>query len=131
MIPIVVSKHAMDRMRERFPAVRAPEKVVLREVSDAIEAGRRSTTRPVWASTFSRGKGHNARFVWNEDQSRCFVIVRKRIAGKGQGWLVVTTLSRGDPVMMERMVWAKGEPNQTRTGPHSPKSGRVWRRGRQ
>lgn len=128
-IPIVVGKHAMDRMRERFPNLKAPEQVVLREVYAGIRDGRRSKTRPRWASTYTRTKDRQIRYVWNEQKNRCYVVTQKLIAGQGRGWFVVTALSPGDPSLADRKKWSQGEPNQTKTGKHSAKSSRVWKRG--
>lgn len=89
---IVVSKHACERMRERFPHVRAFERTAEAEVREALAAGRRSKTRPAWASisTADRVKGkHSARFVWTEDLGRCYAVRPKLINGR-RGVMVLT-----------------------------------------
>ena len=123
--PVIVSKHACQRMRERFPEVGDIERNAAAEVRAALAAGRRSKTKPVWASTYDRAKGENStRFVWTEDQGRCYAIRPKLINGR-RGILVLTVLPTGNPDTLDRMHLVR--PARL-AGKHSPKSLRRPRR---
>ncbi len=121
MKPIVLSKHAFQRMRERFPdAVKELEQRVIREVHDAIDAGRRAKNPP----SFLIGKksvNGSTRFVWTECQSRVYVIAEKRVNGK-PGLIVVTVLHSTDRQTVERIKLTGPPGKVARNGRHAARS---------
>lgn len=95
---IVVTKHAVDQLRLRRPAVYGDltigrvSKVIRREVAAALLAGRIATEKPVGFRLHGQKKARLAdhqRVVWSEGGSFAWIIVREANAD-----FVVTTLTR-------------------------------------
>lgn len=93
-----LSKHAWARLKERFPEFRHlsradAEKLVRREVSQAIQAGRfakrepRHMVSPGEQRMKRRGAQRNCRYAWDETAGRVFAL-----APEGTGWLVTTII---------------------------------------
>lgn len=122
MKPVVMSKHAFGRMRERFPHLRDLENRVHREIHAAIEAGRRSKNPPEFIVGTKQRNG--TRFVWTECETRVYIVCEKRISGV-PGLMVVTVLHRSDPVAIERAPFTKQPGKQTTAGRHAPRTSRA------
>lgn len=107
----IVSRHAVDRARERCPELRDIHGLtarIRRETEAAFVAQRVSKRCPQWCRRQwvggkPAGRGVTQRFVWDEFERRCYVVVRThrrddltgRARGSDTGWIVVTTLSAG------------------------------------
>ncbi len=123
---VVISRHAYARLRERFPTLKDHDRIVTTEVLAAIEHGRRSKTPPSFIQYgVTRGKA-STRYVWTENQSRCYVIAEKRVNGR-PGIIVLTALSPRDDGLAERKQYVGPPGKQTTTGPHAPRLTRVPR----
>lgn len=100
---VIVSPHATKRLKERFADLgrRDPIGLIFYEVHHALEAGRRSKTKPAWASPGPRKKsgGDDHRYVWNEECSRAYILQRVRSDDPGRWrftWVVKTVLPHVD-----------------------------------
>lgn len=103
---VIVTAHARDRLRERFPAITtlSPNGFITREIHDAVGAFRRSPSIPAWTESPTRvyygGSGTGTvRYVWNEAETRCYPI--RRASGSEdrrdefrETWFVMTVLPR-------------------------------------
>lgn len=75
-----MTKHASQRMMERFPQLVRDDQhaidFIYRAVQSALHAGRRSVRKPSWIVFVERGRGYNPRdrFVWDAHESMCFVL---------------------------------------------------------
>jgi hypothetical protein len=98
---VVVSKHCMDKLRHRDPGfferTKDPVGAVYHEVQVALREGRKAAHPPAWCRT-TRGKRRTrrseevraARFVWDDQRQRCYVL-RPR---PNKTWGVATVLVR-------------------------------------
>lgn len=85
---VKVSLHALERLEERWPETNGATRsdlhqLILTEVGDAIREQRMATKVPRWAWNGHdyRGKAKHspsARFIWNEDETRVYLIDRRR-----------------------------------------------------
>lgn len=102
---VVVTKHAVEMLRHRSPdLVKGSLEdfgFVLREVQAAIEAGRKSAHHPRWLRqrpgklTRRSEQTRGARYVWDEDARRCYLL-RKHMSRKTgrRVWVVITMMAR-------------------------------------
>lgn len=82
-VGVWVTRHAIDQMRTRnlAPVGRDHQKMAWAEVKGALEDGRVAKNLPRWAIS---GRGdrwklkRGDRYVWPQDQSRCYVITPHR-----------------------------------------------------
>lgn len=96
--------HAIERFRERFPDVPPAEarSTILADVRAAVDAGRKSKTRPRFASVDVRFKSDSRhRYCWDEARQRCYVlrrVGRAELLDDGHpaatGWQVITVWGR-------------------------------------
>lgn len=99
---VYVTAHAARRAADRFPDWVPDARYVdsiFYEVSAALEAGRKSKTVPRWVMTANdsraRGKAsHSNRFVWNEEETRCYPVSPSQAPNGRRKWIVLTTLQR-------------------------------------
>jgi hypothetical protein len=85
-VRVIVSDHARERARKRFPGFKAAR--IVDEVRVGLRAGRFSTAKPPgWM-----GGGHTlaSLYVWTEDGERIYAIKRDE-----QGFVVCTTVRAG------------------------------------
>jgi hypothetical protein len=100
-VPIFVSNHAQERARRWAPEFWADRGVngIVAEVGAALHSGRKAKTKPRWASVVRRTKassgGGTGLFVWNREETRCYVLVWAPTR-RGPGWVVKTTIGSGD-----------------------------------
>ena len=98
-----ITKHALESAVRRCPELASyPEPVnqVYKEIVSALADGRKSKSRPAWLGRDSRkvntrgpGRRGKQRFVWNEAQTRCYVLIER--TGRKDGkkmWLCLTVL---------------------------------------
>jgi hypothetical protein len=105
---VYVSPHALDRAQARYPETRELDRPslaarIVYEVAEALRSDRRAKRAPRWASgrlqrQKAGGKGRRTGwFVWNEDETRCYLIVKPRYdSGTPKDYVVVTALRRVD-----------------------------------
>ena len=98
-----ISRHALERLRLRFPLLEKASDEVLgamarREVSQGIDAGRMAACIPRFAGgTGGRSVGvreGNARYAWDIIRLRVWVLTR--LNGDhpaGKGWVIMTVLT--------------------------------------
>jgi hypothetical protein len=92
---VVVSDHAAERAVDRLelePSVVAAE--VTRQVTAALEAGRRGCRKPRFLHPRGRRPriAPGIRIAWDESESTAFVLRRTRGRDGRRVWLVVTCL---------------------------------------
>lgn len=120
MKPIVLSKHAFVRMRERFPeAVSELEQRVIGEVREAIESGRRAKNPP--AFLIGKKATQGTRFVWTACERRVYVVAEKRVNGR-PGMIVVTVLHSTDEETVERRKLVGPPGKVAKNGKHAARS---------
>jgi hypothetical protein len=82
-IPIIVSQHVAERVKERWPVFKDVDHVVLvkmivEEVKSAREEGRVAARKPRWVTGESYRTKHPSsrrmRYVWTIDQNRMYVV---------------------------------------------------------
>lgn len=107
-VGVIVGPHVVERLVERFGhefrAGRDHVSLIFAEVNEGIRAGRKSKTKPSWASHVSRtSSSDGSRYVWNREQTRVYVIVRLRKdqihdheAAFDESWVVKTVLPHVD-----------------------------------
>lgn len=101
---VYVTVHAEQRFQERFYKRKVDRAVAIRrcvrEIRDAIEHGRRATRKPGWCSPDSSRRGRiregHIRYLWNAQETHCFVVSRERRLG-AETWVVHTVLDRKQP----------------------------------
>lgn len=82
-VPIVLSHHARERCRERYPDMK-PARMV-DEVRAAINEARCSTERPPWLPQNPHGRSI---YCWTADGARTYTL--RAVA---DAWLVVTVIA--------------------------------------
>lgn len=115
MTDVHVSAHAIDRTLERdrasFPGSRVDVALrIRREIEEAIAAGRRAKTKPRWATPGpDRPKAlihpkadRTARFVWNAEETRCYVVETRKTGPAASVVVVKTMLAPPDDERIER-----------------------------
>jgi hypothetical protein len=90
-LPVVLTRHAAERLEARGHGVRFPDAVTARlEIGAAFRDGRVATRQPGFLGPrlrrSSRTEG-TVRFVWPADETRCYVVKRER-----GSWVVLTVL---------------------------------------
>lgn len=101
-LPVLVSKHARDRAAYRDRPFWTSRGVagIYAEVTEGLKAGRKAKTLPRWAAWGSqrlsakrhrRGGAGTRLFVWNEEETRVYALVRGKTRN-GPGWIVATTM---------------------------------------
>jgi hypothetical protein len=108
---VLVTEHVRDQLRKRAREYaketdKAINKLVMRDIREAVEAGRVSARQPRftlahtvgddWRKHTTRGRRLRAagggRFVWDEGCSRCYVTRANRTRDGRRGLVVVTVL---------------------------------------
>jgi hypothetical protein len=85
-LPIVVTDHALDAQRERCAIQRSvPE--IRQEVAAAFMNGRYSSEKPPWCKGYRNEGIGPCLYMWDAEQSRCYVVVED-----GRDLVVVTLL---------------------------------------
>lgn len=116
----IVSPHVRQRFAERFAdevtVNRDVTALIFYEVMRALGQGRMAKTKPSWCAVASRHHaGGGARYVWNEERSRAYVIGKMRqkvrdqhdFSSTSSTWVVRTVLPANDQdVMSDDMVHA-------------------------
>ncbi len=134
-VGVRISTHAIDRDHERFPGVEYTliPAIIYREVQQALAAGRRTSRLPRWVHQvgYATGRRESARYVFNDEQTRCYAIVEDR-GGKrgkefGKQWVVKTTLAAltNEQLVEERRL-RKLSRQKTGSASGSSKSGRAF-----
>lgn len=105
LLPILMSPHARERLRERHPdflraQVRQTDGRAAAEIGEALREGRTAKRQPRWATTDrtfrakANGSHGTALYVWPACQSRCWLIRRSRHLETGAPvWSVITVLA--------------------------------------
>lgn len=104
--PVVVTTHAQERMRLRFPEFNAVTDGALQdhvrlEVEAALALGRCACRQPRWLLVREGSRRRRARrwkagvlrFVWTHDEQRAFLV--RRLTDRT---VVITVFRRGDQV---------------------------------
>lgn len=101
-VGVKVGQHAKERFLERFPHCREEQVAgtIFREVQQGLVEGRYSSKLPRWVELAARNNGRrlSQRFVWNEEKTRCYPLMRDhdrdhdRVGEFGLRWIVKTTL---------------------------------------
>lgn len=105
----IVTIHAFERIEERFPELvkgmsdRRQAELMNREVMDALDHGRYSTSAPLEFTSKAIQNWINRRpdsyFVWTQDKKRAYLVQENN-----EGISVVTVLARSDiAVVVGRM----------------------------
>lgn len=94
--PITVTTHAVDRaLRRRLYDSPLVEELIEQDVRAALGSGRRANHKPKPFRLYrEKAKGsipEGQVFVWSGDGRRGFILARD-----GEGWVVVTSLSRAE-----------------------------------
>ena len=95
-----IHRHVYEQMRERFPELaRNPDlrSFIYSEVIAAYLNGRKARTKPRWAARETKRIKMRTRgyFLWNEAETRCYVILEKRgLRKEKRGFSVMTVLGR-------------------------------------
>jgi hypothetical protein len=100
-VKVIVSKHALDRARDRYRDRELAVSEITREVGAALRCDRIACHPPRpfghQSTARTRGKGDRkrVRYAWNRDLTRCYVFqqVRDRKTG-GPLVIVVTAINR-------------------------------------
>lgn len=100
--PIVVTRHAQDRARQRHPEFWRTRGVdgMYADVRDALRTGRRAKTSPRWARIDEAAPRRKAMkrygtglYVWNREETRCYAL-RRGQTRRGPGWVVKTIIGQ-------------------------------------
>lgn len=105
---VIVSRHAADQLKRRFPGEsRDAVALIFHEVHSALAGFRRSKRHPAWAAMAERRKEACKWYVWNENETRCYLLTelrkseRRTDKGFSRTFVVITTLRRLDDDQIE------------------------------